>query len=300
MFNFHRKNKSTDVTQEAEPVPEEIPEAVSAGESADAAETDSQKEEKLGRRARLGGFLQQEWSKGLELGKEQLTKGVVTSKVAIQQTLGLGARPNVIPHGDPRVDGELRTVEIGWHPVPGMAFIENSGLGKRITESVGKYPDPTQHWAVLVGDFVHQLWMDGELHVIYINEKVNREEWHTFQVGKTRFTDEALRQTAEMVIHNMRQIRPAYNLINNNCQNFAVKMLDACQIGAHREFASTFAIYQRATGAGTIKDLFVDSHPEDQKTDTDTDLERPGIHRMDTVQTAQIVMDEQTAKIDNH
>jgi hypothetical protein len=25
-----------------------------------------------------------------------------------------------------------------------------------------------------------------------------------------------------MVIHNMRTIRPAYNIISNNCQNFAV------------------------------------------------------------------------------
>lgn len=41
--------------------------------------------------------------------------------------------------------------------------------------------------------------MDEELHVIYINEKVNREEWRTFEVGKTRFTDEALRQTGNLL-----------------------------------------------------------------------------------------------------
>jgi hypothetical protein len=28
-----------------------------------------------------------------------------------------------------------------------------------ITEKINKYPDPTQHWAVLVGDYAHQLWM---------------------------------------------------------------------------------------------------------------------------------------------
>ena len=41
---------------------------------------------------------------------------------------------------------------------------------------------------------VDEKWMDEELNVIYINEKINREEWQTFEVGKTRFTDEACRQ----------------------------------------------------------------------------------------------------------
>jgi hypothetical protein len=38
-------------------------------------------------------------------------------------------------------------------------FAEKTIIGKGITERVGKYPDPTQHWAVIVGDYVHQLWM---------------------------------------------------------------------------------------------------------------------------------------------
>lgn len=103
-----------------------------------------------------------------------------------------------------------------------------------------------------------------------------------------------------MVIHNMRQVRPAYNLINNNCQNYAVAMLDAIQIGAHQEFATTFAIYQRATGDGTIKDLFVDKHPEEKKTDANPDPAQPEMHRMDTVQAAQQVMEENTTHIDSH
>jgi hypothetical protein len=32
-------------------------------------------------------------------------------------------------------------------------------IGKMITEKVHKYPDPTQHWAVLVGEYCHELWM---------------------------------------------------------------------------------------------------------------------------------------------
>jgi hypothetical protein len=137
-----------------------------------------------------------EWSQGKEKGKDELIKG----KLALQHSLGLGAKPNVIPPGEARVDADLRTVEIGWHPVAGMGgkwLAEKSGLGKMITKNIGRYPDPTQHWAVLVGEYVHELWMDEELNVIYINEKLDRAEWHTFEVGKTRFTDEALRQAGQ-------------------------------------------------------------------------------------------------------
>lgn len=98
-----------------------------------------------------------------------------------------------------------------------------------------------------------------------------------------------------MVIHNMRAKKPAYNIISNNCQNFAVLMLDAIQIGAHKQFATSFSVYQKATGLGEIKDLFVDNHPDEQ-----TDPERPELHRQDTVQNAQQVMEEHTTKLDDH
>jgi len=42
--------------------------------------------------------------------------------------------------------------------------------------------------------------------VIYINEKVNMEEWHTFEVGKTAFNDEALRQAGKCSVANLRPL----------------------------------------------------------------------------------------------
>lgn len=80
----------------------------------------------------------------------------------VQQELGLGQKPNVIPPGDVHIDGEPRPVMLGWHPVAGPVgkwFAEQTRLGKMITEEIHKSPDPTQHWAVLVGDYVHELWM---------------------------------------------------------------------------------------------------------------------------------------------
>ncbi|OIW22847.1 hypothetical protein CONLIGDRAFT_586707 [Coniochaeta ligniaria NRRL 30616] len=245
------------------------------------------------KRSKMKSFLKQ----GFSMGKDKLLEG----KLVVEHSLGLGHRPNVIPPAEANIHAEQRPVEIGWHPVAGFAgkwFAEQTGLGKKIAEKVNKYPDPTQHWAVLVGDYCHELWMDEHLNVIYVNEKINREEWHTFEVGKTTFNDEALRQAGEMVIYGMREKRPAYNLINNNCQNFALLMLDAVQVGAaaHREFASTFAIYQRATGAGKISDLFVQA-PGDE-TEAVPSEGKPD--EQSPVQVAQQVMEDNTTKLDHH
>ncbi|EME39362.1 hypothetical protein DOTSEDRAFT_75162 [Dothistroma septosporum NZE10] len=225
------------------------------------------------------------------------------AKQELQKYAGLGARPDVLPQGEALVVGEPRSVELGWHPVAGATgkwFAEKTMIGKQISQRIGKYPDPTQHWAVIVGNYVHQLWMDENLDVIYINENLKREDWTIYEVGRTRFNDQALGEASRMTIHNMREKRPAYNLISNNCQNFAVELLKAIQVGSGHEFGTTFAIYQRATGKGAIRDLFVAEKPQGetaaQKQDEDG-IAKP--HRQDTATFAQQIMDEKTTKLDH-
>lgn len=93
----------------------------------------------------------------------------------------------------------------------------------------------------------------------------------------------------------MRTLKPSYNLISNNCQNFATNLLDSIQIGAHREFATSFAVYQRATGEGAIMDLF-SAPPEEGKEHAQ---DPAGMHAA-TMEYAGVVMDEQTTKLDEH
>lgn len=98
-----------------------------------------------------------------------------------------------------------------------------------------------------------------------------------------------------MVIFNMRQKKPAYNLISNNCQNFAMALLDHIQTGSHIKFATTMDVYQRATGKGTIKDLFLENPPEEE-----TDTEPAKAEHQSALDHAQQVMDENTTKLDTH
>ena len=144
--------------------------------------------------------------------------------------MGLGAKPSVVPVTEAATNGPHRPVEVGWHPVGGVAgkwLAEDTNIGKMITDRINRYPDPTQHWAVLVGDFAHQLWMvslcliarqkasgeatrrakdemltesacqDENFDVIYTNERVKREEWQTFEVGQTQFNDYAIKRTGK-------------------------------------------------------------------------------------------------------
>ncbi|KAL6866574.1 hypothetical protein ACO1O0_002686 [Amphichorda felina] len=228
---------------------------------------------------------------------EFLQKNLNKGELALKHAVGLGQQPNVIPAGKPVFNGPCRAVEVGWHPVGGVAgkwFAEETGLGKMITEKINKYPDPTQHWAVLVGDYAHQLWMDESFHVIYTNEKIKREEWRTFQVGETRFNDQAIRKTeslmeraAESVIQSIREKQPTYNLINNNCQTYVLQLLDAVKTGGDKEFGTTLAIYERITGPGKIADLFPTTDGADQ-----------GGQANNTVSFAQQVMRTNTVQLD--
>ncbi|RSL42817.1 hypothetical protein CEP53_011988 [Fusarium sp. AF-6] len=225
---------------------------------------------------------------------EFLKKNLDKGELALKHAAGLGHQPNVVPVTDPVMNGPLRPVEVGWHPVGGIAgkwFAEDTGLGKMITERINRYPDPTQHWAVLVGDFAHQLWMDENFDVIYTNEKINREEWHTFKVGETRFNDDATRRAGESVIQSIRERQPAYNLITNNCQTYALQLLDAIKVGVAKEFGTTLAVYERLFGSGKVKDLF--EHGDVQVQEGEDATGGQG-----TVSFAQQVMNENTNQLE--
>ena len=52
--------------------------------------------------------------------KDNLTKGkkqVVKKRRDLEHSVGLGHKPNVVPPGEADINGETRTLEIGWHPV---------------------------------------------------------------------------------------------------------------------------------------------------------------------------------------
>ncbi|QUC20554.1 uncharacterized protein UV8b_04795 [Ustilaginoidea virens] len=224
-----------------------------------------------------------------------LRKNLNKGEVALKHAIGLGAQPNVVPETGSVLDGPPRPVLVGWHPVGGLAgkwFSERTGLGKLITDKINKYPDPTQHWAVLVGDYAHQLWMDENFDIIYTNQRVQHEEWRTFHVGVTRFNDDATRRAGESVIQAIREKQPGYNLITNNCQTYALQLLDAIKVGARKEFATTLAVYERLVGPGRIKDLFVESQPPEGQPGSQ------GSFQEGTVSLASQVMHDNTTQLD--
>ena len=48
------------------------------------------------------------------------------------------------------------------------------------------------------------MFKDEKLDIIYTNAEIDRKEWHTYEVGKSRFNDEALKQAGKK-----KQLEPA-------------------------------------------------------------------------------------------
>ncbi|KAH8173884.1 DUF862-domain-containing protein [Sarocladium implicatum] len=240
-------------------------------------ENDAKKEEGERKRDKFNDFI-----------KSNIEKG----ESALKQAIGLGAKPSVVPVTEPVSNGPHRPVEVGWHPVGGVAgkwLAEDTSIGKMITDKINKYPDPTQHWAVLVGEFAHQLWMDENFDVIYTNERVKREEWQTFEVGQTQLNDYAIKRMGDSVIAKIREKQPAYNLITNNCQTYALQLLDAIKTDGQVEFGTTLAVYERLFGPGKVKDLFPGDAVENGQDPSG---------QADSVSIAQTVMDQNTTQLD--
>jgi hypothetical protein len=94
------------------------------------------------------------------------------------------------------------------------------------------------------------------------------------------------------VIAAIREKQPGYNLITNNCQTYALQLLDAIKVGAKKEFGTTLAVYERIIGPGSVKELFVDGQPAGAEPTDGEQLQET------TVSTAQQVMHDNTTQLD--
>lgn len=91
------------------------------------------------------------------------------------------------------------------------------------------------------------------------------------------------------MIQGIRERQPVYNLITNNCQTYALQLLDAIKAKGQTEFGTTLAVYERLVGPGKVMDLW--SKPEVQDGG-----EAPQAAQT-SVSLAQQVMDENTTQL---
>jgi hypothetical protein len=138
--------------------------------------------------------------------------------------------------GSANINDSERKVYIGYRPIggPGVGLI-HTFTGGPVTwlEKTGKWPpNPRYHWCVIVGSWYHQLQatnLNGGDNY-YDNQKTSSWDlWNTYEVGKTKFNDKAIAEAGIKAIAGMPQ---AYNLKNNNCQTFVIKVLNMiCRAG---------------------------------------------------------------------
>jgi hypothetical protein len=125
------------------------------------------------------------------------------------QKLGVaGKQENVIPPAAPSKSDAPREVLLGSHAVGGMiakligAVTSPHVAVQPIFVSSNPAPDPTHHWAILVGDYYHELGGDVDFKILYNNDKTSAQTffgaWQKpIVIGKTTFNDEAIRQAGE-------------------------------------------------------------------------------------------------------
>lgn len=86
------------------------------------------------------------------------------------------------------------------------------------------------------------------------------------------------------MIESVRAKQAAYNLITNNCQTYALLLLDAVKANGEAKFPTTANVYEKLTGPGKVMDLF----PAEQE------------NVPEAVTMAQTVMDQNTTQLDTH
>ncbi|KAG8406053.1 hypothetical protein J3458_021389 [Metarhizium acridum] len=105
--------------------------------------------------------------------------------------------------------------------------------------------------------------------------------------ASTMTLHDGLVEKGESVIEAIRERQPGYNLITNNCQTYALQLLDAIKVGSRKEFGTTLAVYERLIGPGRVKDLFIDGQPAVGEAPQEN-----------TVSTAQQLMHDHTTQLD--
>ncbi len=138
----------------------------------------------------------------------------------LRDAFDIGQAKNIIPTNEaPRTGLAPRKVYIVTHPLPvflNKVFIhEMSGFLKDIGDAVshssamGQYkdkpfPNPAYHWAVVVGDYEHELNADRSLEIWYQHKRISPStkhpgqlvsegtEWEVYPAGETKYNDQAI------------------------------------------------------------------------------------------------------------
>ncbi|KAJ7626856.1 hypothetical protein FB45DRAFT_868134 [Roridomyces roridus] len=232
---------------------------------ADAA--DHAHDEDHSRREKIQGFIKGELLKG----KDELTKG----KLKLENSLG----PGPLTHGP-----------LSWHPVAGFAgkwFAEKKGLGKLIILRRRRIDVPIRR----------SIGRSSSGSTRMSSGWSSRRNGTLLRSGRLDLTTRLCGKPARWAIFQMREKQPAYNLITNNCQIYALKLLDAIQVGKHREFATSEAIKSPSKVVSQAEELPDDDHEKEWQEGT-TPRQLAGERPTMSART-RWVMKQNTTHVDN-
>ncbi|EAU80489.2 hypothetical protein CC1G_11844 [Coprinopsis cinerea okayama7 len=164
-----------------------------------------------------------------------MTFGSLRSSSSNNNAATYEPKPSVIPEGP--VDkncAEHRPVLIGTLRLQALRGIFPKGTPFKylmgLFGSKPSLPSPTEHWAVVVGGYYHELVIKTGNAVGYENgeaknlDELRKQNWQFYEIdGITAFNDAAIYEAAKESIEMMPQ---PYDLWKNNCQTFVINLLN--------------------------------------------------------------------------
>ncbi|KAK3348502.1 PPPDE putative peptidase domain-containing protein [Neurospora tetraspora] len=201
-----------------------------------------------------------------------------------------------VPAGEPNINDAPRKVYIASRFVGGKLGAWTLGLIADLISSghyLGSMPSPNYHWCVLVGDYYHQLQatkQDGKHWNWYDNNvKDWTDKWELYEVGETRFNDNAIASAGIQAIQDMDEV---YRLVGNNCQKFTLKLLDIICADGRKKVYTSYSRHQLK--AGFIPGELLDESKPDEKVEVEVAFVEDGSAHIDLLDKAFELMDEKT------
>ncbi|KAJ7633615.1 hypothetical protein DFH06DRAFT_1437566 [Mycena polygramma] len=205
---------------------------------------------------------------------------------------------NRITDGAPDINDNPRDVFIGYRMVGGAVagWITTIGLGFFKRPNIGRThlpPNPACHWCVTVGDHLHQLQATSLNHGwnYYDNDRIEvfAGTWALYKVGTTSFNDIAIKNAAITCMDLMPEM---YDVYDNNCQSFAIKLLDAICRAGRTKVHTSYSLTKLQIAYLDADEL---EAAEAEGREIESAVPEDEVEHLEFLAAAQEIMDEQTA-----
>jgi len=157
----------------------------------------------------------------------------------------------------PKRDGPERDLYIGCSAmdINKKVFGEYADISAKVYSWVTRKDAPPNvlfHWALIVGDYVHELSYDDHYYNFYENKpfvptakRGDKDYYRLYRLGTTKFNDAAIVEEGVKAIAEPLML-PRYDVRLNNCQKFVVELVKLICVPGRKMVTTTYGWSEQA------------------------------------------------------